>query len=180
MTTSLYFRGEAAEMAGAYGQETGKIVTYFTGLYGPPPEANLTVVETENGAPNGYAADGILFLAPRSISKQVNRACSRTRLRGSGGACCVSASTRDHLWLTNGAARYSELLYIEHTGGAAAFEGEFRDTYVEALTVDEPAADPGRAAGGLFARVLGADGGQGRGGLQHAALRDGRREASPS
>ena len=34
--------------------------------------------------------------------------------------------------------RYSELLYVQHTAGAGAFEAELRDTFVEALTVNEP------------------------------------------
>ncbi len=138
VTTSLYFRGGATELAAAYGQETGKILTYFSSIYGAAPVANLTIVETENGAPNGYATEGIIFLSPRSISKQVNVRvlCNQTARQWWG--VLLSASTRDHLWLTNGAARYSELLYIEHTSGAAAFESEVRDTYVEALTVDSP------------------------------------------
>ena len=52
-------------MAQAYGEETGKMMSYFTGTFGLPPYANLTVVETEAGAPNGYAAPGMIFLAPR-------------------------------------------------------------------------------------------------------------------
>jgi len=136
--TSLYFRGDQAEMATAYGEETGKILTYFSSIYGAAPVANLTIVETENGAPNGYATEGIIFLAPRSITKQVNVRvlCNQTARQWWG--VLLSPSSRDHLWLTNGAARYSELLYIEHTSGAAAFESEVHDTYVEALTVDNP------------------------------------------
>ncbi len=72
VTTSLYFRGPEAAMAQAYGEETGKVMSYFTGLFGLPPYANLTVVETEDGAPNGYAAPGLVFLAPRAIGKQPN------------------------------------------------------------------------------------------------------------
>lgn len=139
VTTTLYFRGAEAEMAGAYGQETGKIVTYFTGLYSPPPVANLTVVETENDAPNSYAAEGILFLSPRSIGKQVNVRVLANLVARQWWGTLISASSRDHLWLINGAARYSEHLYIEHTAGAAAFENELRDTYVEAMTLTEPA-----------------------------------------
>ena len=41
------------------------MMSYFTGMFGLPPYANLTVVETEAGAPNGYAAPGLIFLAPR-------------------------------------------------------------------------------------------------------------------
>src|SRR5437773_1832522 len=67
LTTSVYFRGPEQAMANVYGQETSKVVNYFTSLYGLPAFANLTVIETENGAPNGYSAPGMLFLSPRGI-----------------------------------------------------------------------------------------------------------------
>ncbi len=138
VSTSLYFRGAEAEMASAYGQETGKVMTYLTGIYGLPPQADLTLIETEDGAPNGYAAEGIVFLAPRTIGKQVNTRVLVDQVARQWWGILLSASTRDHLWITNGAARYSEILYIEHTAGAGAFESELRDDYVEALTVDNP------------------------------------------
>ena len=126
-------------MAKAYGEETGKVMTYFTSLYGPPPKANLTVVETEDGTPNGYSAPGMLFLSPKGIGDQVGRrGCWPTRSPGSGGATLVSPATRNHMWLENGNARYAEMLYLEHANGPAALEQEIHDTYVEALTVDNP------------------------------------------
>ena len=51
----------------------------------------------------------------------------------------VSASTRNHMWIINGIARYSEALYLESANGAGAIEGEVHDAYVEALTVEQPA-----------------------------------------
>src|ERR1035437_10071926 len=72
VTTSLYFRGPEADMAQLYGEQIGKTMSYFTGVFGLPPYANLTVVETEEGAPNGFAAPGMIFLAPRGIGKQAN------------------------------------------------------------------------------------------------------------
>src|SRR5215472_14052445 len=72
VTTSLYFRGAEAGMAQHYGEETGKEMSYFTGMFGLPPYANLTVIETEDGAPNGYAAPGLLFLNPRGIGREPN------------------------------------------------------------------------------------------------------------
>jgi hypothetical protein len=138
VTTSLFFRGPAAELAGAYGQETGRILTYFSSLFGAAPQANLTVVETEEGAPNAYATEGIIFLAPRSISKQANTRVLSNQIARQWWGVLISAAARDHLWLTNGAARYAELLYIEHTAGEAAMQAEVQDTYVEALTVDNP------------------------------------------
>jgi hypothetical protein len=136
VTTALYFRAAEADKAQATGEELGKMVAYFTGIYGIPPYANLAVIETEQGAPAGYAAPGMIFLAPRSISSQ-----PQSRLLANGVARqwweeLVSPTTRNHLWLENGLATYSELLWIEHTAGAGAFETALRGEMVGALTID--------------------------------------------
>ena len=114
VTTSLYFRGPEADMAQAYGEQIGKTMSYFTGIFGLPPYANLTVVETEEGAPNGYAAPGMIFLAPRGIGKQANTKLLANQISRQWFEELVSPATRNHLWLTNGLAAYSELLWTEH------------------------------------------------------------------
>ena len=136
VTTALYFRGPEADMVQPYGQEAGKVMSFFTGTFGLPPYANLTVVETEAGAPNGYAAPGLLFLAPRGIGRQPNGKLLANEIARQWWEDLVSPSTRNHLWLTNGLAAYSELLWAEHVNGPAAMETQLRDTMVEALTVD--------------------------------------------
>jgi hypothetical protein len=71
VTSTLYFRGDEKGMAQQYGEQIGQMMSFFTGDFGLPPYANLTVVETESGAPNGYAAPGLIFLNPHAIGKQV-------------------------------------------------------------------------------------------------------------
>jgi tetratricopeptide (TPR) repeat protein len=136
VTTSLYFRGPEADMAQAYGELTGKVMSYFTGMFGIPPYANLTVVETEEGAPNGYAAPGLMFLAPRGIGRQPSAKLIANQVSRQWWEELVGPSTRNHLWLSNGLAAYSELLWTEHASGPAAMESQARDVMVEALTVD--------------------------------------------
>jgi tetratricopeptide (TPR) repeat protein len=136
VTTSLYFRGPEADMAQAYGDLTGKVMSYFTGLFGLPPYANLTVVETEEGAPNGYAAPGLMFLAPRGIGRQPSAKLVANQVSRQWWEELLGPSTRNHLWLTNGLAAYSELLWTEHASGPGAMESQARDVMVEALTVD--------------------------------------------
>jgi hypothetical protein len=136
VTTSLYFRGAEAEFAEQYGQEIGKVMSYFTGIFGLPPYANLTVVETEAGAPNGFAAPGMVFLAPRGITRQVSSKLLANEVSRQWWEELVSPATRNHLWLTNGLASYSELLWVEHVSGPGAMESAARDVMVEALTVD--------------------------------------------
>jgi peptidase M1-like protein len=136
VTTTLYFRGPEASMANVYGQEIGKQMVFFTGLLGVPPYANLTIIETENGAPNGYAAPGLIFVNPRGIGRQYNSKLLANQISRQWWGTVVSPATRNHMWLANGLAAYSELLWVEHTAGPGALESQYRDAIVEALTVE--------------------------------------------
>src|ERR1051326_8054182 len=136
VTTAVYFRGDEAAMAQPYGDQVGKTMSYFTGLYGLPPSANLTLVETEDGAPNGYSAPGMMFLAPKAIGKAVNTNLIANQVSRQWWEELVSPATRNHLWLTNGLAAYSELLWTEHEKGPGAMDSQLHNVMVESLTVD--------------------------------------------
>jgi tetratricopeptide (TPR) repeat protein len=135
--TYFYLRDTAA-MAQAYGEEIAKALSFFTSVYGSPPRLSLTVIETEAGAPNGYSAPGMLFLSPGGIGKQVNLKLVANQVSRQWFGTLVSPTTRNHMWLENGMARYSEMLYEEHVNGPGAMDTEIHDAYVEALTVDQP------------------------------------------
>jgi Peptidase family M1 domain/Tetratricopeptide repeat len=137
VTTSLYFR-QKQNMANMYGEETGKVMSFLTGLYGLAPQANLTLVETEDGTPNGFSAPGIIFLSPRGIGNQFAGRLMANQLARQWWETLASPINRDHLWLENGNARYAELLWDEHANGPSAMEQDLHDTYVEAMTVDSP------------------------------------------
>jgi hypothetical protein len=137
VTTSIYFR-QKQSMANAYGEESGKIMTFLTSEYGLPPQANLTLVETEDGTPNGFSAPGVIFLSPRGIGNQVADRLLANQIARQWWEVFVSPISRDHMWLENGSARYAELLWEEHNTGQATFEQDLHDDYVEALTVDNP------------------------------------------
>ncbi len=136
VTTTLFFRGQEKEMANVYGQETGKIMSYLTGMFGTPPYANLSLVETEDGAPNGYAAPGLIFLNPHAIGRQVSSKLLANQISRQWWGVLLSPVTRNHLWLANGLAAYSEMLWEEHVNGPQSMETVYRDAMVEALTID--------------------------------------------
>ena len=138
ITTALYFRGESQEMAAAYGEEIAKQMAFFTSLYGLPPQADLTVMETDAGTPNGYSAPGMIFLSPRGIGKKVDSRLLSNQISRQWWGTMVSPASRNHIWLTNSAARYSELFWVEQNSGPAAVEAEMKDIFVEALTVTDP------------------------------------------
>jgi aminopeptidase N len=136
-TTTLYFRGDEKAQAAAYGEETGKIIKYYSSVLGLPPYGNLTIVETEEHAPNGYAAPGILFLSPHGIGKKVNTRLLAQQVAHQWWRVLVSPASRRHLWLDNGFANYSRMLYLENTAGPGEFESEVQTTSIEALTRDD-------------------------------------------
>lgn len=137
VTTSFFLRDSKA-VAQAYADEIAKEMTFFTSTFGLPPQANLTVVETEAGTPNGYSAPGILFLAPKAMGKTANSKLLANQISRQWWGTLVSPTTRNHMWIENGLARYSEMLYMEQANGPASIEGDLHDTYVEALTVENP------------------------------------------
>jgi tetratricopeptide (TPR) repeat protein len=136
VATTVYFRGAEAERAESYGNETSQVMAFFSGVFGPPPYADLTVVETETGAPNGFAAPGLIFLAPGAVTRPVASKLVANEVSRQWWEEMVSATTRNHLWLTNGLAAYSELLWVEHVSGKGALESGMHDVMVESLTVD--------------------------------------------
>jgi hypothetical protein len=137
ITTTLWFRGPKADFANAYGQTAAQMLGHFTSLFGLAPYANLTIVETADGAPNGYSAPGLIFLAPRAIVKDVNANVMANQVARQWWEIDVSPVNRNHIWLENGMALYSEALWTEHDKGASALEQRMHDTAVTALTVDD-------------------------------------------
>jgi tetratricopeptide (TPR) repeat protein len=137
ITTSLWFRGAQADFANAYGERTAQMLDYFVSLFGLAPHADLTIVETADGAPNGYAAPGLIFLNPRAVAKDVNDNVLANQIARQWWEIDVSPVNRNHMWLENGMALYSEGLWAEHDKGASALEQRMHDTDVTALTVDE-------------------------------------------
>jgi len=112
------------------------MVSHFTSLYGLAPSANLTLIETTEGAPNGYAAPGMIFLAPHAIGKDVNTGVLANQIARQWWEVEVSPVNRNHMWLENGMALYSEALWTEKEKGASALEQRMRDLSIDALTID--------------------------------------------
>jgi aminopeptidase N len=136
VTSRTFFRtpGVAKPMAEA----VAKAMNFLSDLNGKPPSVSLTLVETFKGFPNGYSTPGVIYFSPSALSAEPNTRLIVNQVSRQWWGGLVSALTRNHIWLINGLARYSEALYIESTGGPSALELEMRDVYVEALTQPDP------------------------------------------
>ena len=136
LTASVWFRGAEAANAENYGTMADRMVGHFTSLFGLAPYANLTLVETVAGAPNGYCAPGIVFIGPQSINKEVNVNVLANQIARQWWEDDVSPVNRNHMWLENGMALYSEALWTEHEKGVTALDQRMKDAAITALTID--------------------------------------------
>ncbi len=138
--TRVFFRGDKTSLAEGYGQETGKLVRLLQKYYGLPPLSNLVLVETERGAPSAYAAPGMLFVNSVSLGESVNSRLLANHLARQWWGNMIYPESRNHLWIFNGFARYSELLWLEETVNREAAIEDREALYIDALTVDYPPA----------------------------------------
>ncbi len=136
VTSSIWFSNTA--IANEMGAMVAKAMNFLSDLNGKPPAVNLTLVESFKGFPNGYSAPGMLFLSPSGIGTEVNQRLILNQVSRQWWGGLVSPISRNHIWIVNGLARYSEALYFESTAGPAGVETEMRDIYVEALTQPDP------------------------------------------
>jgi tetratricopeptide (TPR) repeat protein len=136
-TTTVSFTGERAKNAQAWADETVKALAFLTSLYGVPQTANMTLVETGDGAPGAYSAPGMIFLSPSTAGRTPSPRVLANQLTRQWWGVLVSPANRNHIWIQNGLARYSEIMYLEHLNGPSVLELEIRDMYVDALTVTE-------------------------------------------
>ncbi len=143
--TDLYFRGDEREMANRYGTTIAGMMNYFITLFGQVPYSSLTVMETETGAPSGYSAPGLMFLSPHTIGASVNTHVLANQVSQQWWGVALSPLNRNHMWITNGLAAYSEAIWAEHDKGPAAMEAQMKDVSIEALTIDNvPMIQSGR------------------------------------
>jgi aminopeptidase N len=133
----FYFTPGRAAAVKAFGDEAANVLTYLTTLFGIPPVATMTYVETGPGAPDAYSAPGVVFIAPNRITEKPSQRLLANQLTRQWFGNLVGPATRNHIWIANGVARYAEIMYQEHLNGPGVLEAEIRDLYVDAMTVTD-------------------------------------------
>jgi hypothetical protein len=135
--SDIHFSAANAPQIQPWGEEIGKAMVFLTSILGLAPHSTIAVVETGEGAPTAYSAPGMLFVSPSAASRPPSPRVLANQLSRQWFGNLVSPAGRNHVWLTNGVARYAEMMYLEQTSGPSILEGEIRDLYVDALTVTD-------------------------------------------
>jgi aminopeptidase N len=136
---ALYLKPGHEDLAAPYGDTAAKILSYFSDEFGPLPSSHLAIVEIADDTLGGYTTPGVVALASRALTSQVNYKLLAHELSHLWWRCMVSPATADDAFLDEGLAEYSKAMYVQESGGDAAFEDLMRETAIGALTHEDVA-----------------------------------------
>ena len=131
--------------ANALAQTATKEFDFFTDSFGVPETSHLNVVEIpDDTLPAVWAPELAAILGSRVGDKSSVRLLANTIAHQWWGSE-VSPRTLNEAWITNGMARYGELMYVEDETGKGAMRTALQDVAAGALAYDTiPLSSDGR------------------------------------
>jgi aminopeptidase N len=130
--TTAEHKAAAADYAGTALRE----FAYFSSTFGIPESTNLNVVELPDGTVNSFWAPEIAAVAGGYIGNKNDFRLLANTIAHQWWGSEVSPATLNDEWITNGMARYAELMYLEDDQGAGALESAIQDISAGALAYD--------------------------------------------
>jgi hypothetical protein len=126
-------------------QTAAKEYDFFTDSFGNPETAHLNVVELpDDTLPAAWAPELAAMMGSRVGDKSGVRLLANTIAHQWWGSE-VSPRTLNDAWITNGMARYGELMYLEDESGKNALHAALEDVSAGALAYDTiPISSSGR------------------------------------
>jgi aminopeptidase N len=126
-------------------QTAAKEYDFFTDRFGAPETSHLNVVELpDDTLPSAWAPELAAIVGNRVGDKSGIRLLANTIAHQWWGSE-VSPKTLNDAWITNGMARYAELMYVEEENGKSALKTALQDVSAGALAYDTiPLSSAGR------------------------------------
>jgi len=126
-------------------ETAAKEVDFFTNTFGAPESSRLNVVELpDDTLPAVWAPELAAIIGSRVGDKSGIRLLANTIAHQWWGSE-VSPQTMNDAWITNGMARYGELMYLEDENGKTALKNANQDISASALAYDTtPLSSAGR------------------------------------
>ena len=137
---------EAHKQSGPeYAQTANKEFEFFSETFGESSTRLLNVVELPDDTVPAYWAPEIAAIAGARIADRSNYRLLANTMAHQWWGCMVSPATLNDAWITNGMARYGELMYVEHVAGQTALQAAVIDISAGALAYDTiPLTSAGR------------------------------------
>jgi hypothetical protein len=126
-------------------QTAAKEFDFFMNSFGAPESTHLNVVELpDDTLPSVWAPELAAIPGSRVGDKSGVRLLANTIARQWWGSQ-VSPRTLNEAWITNGMARYAELMFVENESGSSALQAAIQDVAAGALAYDTiPLSSAGR------------------------------------
>lgn len=141
--TTAAHKTAAADYAGTALRE----FAYFSSAFGIPESTNLSVVELPDGTVPSFWAPEIAAVAGGYIGGKNDFRLLANTIAHQWWGSAVSPATLSDEWITNGMARYAELMYLEDDQGHGALDSAIQDISAGALAYDTiPLASAGTLA----------------------------------
>jgi aminopeptidase N len=137
---------DAHKQSGAeYAQTANKEYEFFGESFGDASTHLLNVVELPDDTLPAYWAPEIAAIAGARIADRNNSRLLANTMAHQWWGCMVSPASLNDAWITNGMARYGELMYVERVSGQAALQSAVLDISAGALAYDTiPLTSAGR------------------------------------
>jgi predicted negative regulator of RcsB-dependent stress response len=132
----VYLTVAHQQSANELAQTAAKEYDFFTESFGAPETSHLNVVEIPNDTlPAAWAPELAAIQGSRVGDKSGIRLLANTIAHQWWGSE-VSPKTLNDAWITNGMARYAELMYVEDENGKSALKAALSDVAAGALAYD--------------------------------------------
>src|SRR5580704_11219627 len=128
-----------------YAQTANKEFEFFGETFGESSTRLLNVVELPDDTLPSYWAPEIAAIAGARIADRNNYRLLANTMAHQWWGSMVSPATLNDAWITNGMARYGELMYVERVAGQTALQAAVIDISAGALAYDTiPLTSAGR------------------------------------
>ncbi len=132
----FYVRDPQRDFITAHAETIGKIAEVFTERFGFFPK-QMKIALIDNKSLLGYPAPGMEFLAERAFEATPNAVLLAREFSYQYWQNLITPQSPSDIWLREGFATYSGLLYVEKISSEAGFAKELRETEVAALLHEE-------------------------------------------
>jgi predicted negative regulator of RcsB-dependent stress response len=122
--------------AAAYADTANREFAFFTSTFGFPESSHLNVVELPDDTVPAYWSPEIAAIAGSRLSNKSDFRLLANTMAHQWWGSEVSPATLNDTWISNGMARYGELLYLEDLEGKAALQNAVLDVSAGALAYD--------------------------------------------
>ena len=118
---------------------------FMTNTFGQPESGRINIVELPDDSVSATWGPEVAAIGGKRIDDHVSQRLLSNTLARQWWGSEISPATLNDAWITNGMSRYSELMYLEDTGGKTAFQSAVMDVQAGALAYDtEPLTTLGR------------------------------------